>query len=291
MKKVFKVFGWAFLIFIVGSSGFAFFQYKTNPELRAMLEHDESKLFYLPVKQVDDLSRFEYEEIELQVSDSVKIYNYYFKSQADTVFGKIFLLHDEGGNASYSHEYFGPLLKAGFNVYVVDWRSYGKSEGRPDYMNVLSDSQKSFEDFKARTQSDSLKTIVYGLSIGGQLAVKIALDNPKQINALVLDASILSAQQMAIDYAPIIYFQEKARKNTSQYNQEYIAFRDIQKIENLPKLIIQSKIDEKVAFEHGDTLFKAALEPKTFWETDTKHLKTLKEYPNEAIEKIKALIQ
>ena len=291
MKKVFKITGWAILIIIVFAIGFGTYIYQTNDMIRASINNDESKLYYFPTKELADLSDFQVNEIELKISNKVSVFNYHFKPITDNLHAKVFLIHGAGGNATTYKELIRPLVENGFEVYAVDWRSYGKSNGTPNYKNVLSDTQKSFIDYKKRTKNDSLKTIIYGMSLGGQVAVKIALDNEKKIDALVLDGSIPSAQQMAIDYAPMSFMKQRAMKHSEKFNQDYVAIRDISKIKNTPKLIIHSVNDYEVLFKHGENLYQQAQEPKEFWNTDTNHIMTLADYPTETIEKIKGIIR
>ncbi len=106
----------------------------------------------------------------------------------------------------------------------------------------------------------------------------------------MLDGSIPSAQQMAIDYAPE-FLKQKAKEHPENFNQDYVAVRDIAKINNIPKLIIHNKQDQKVLFQHGKQLYNNAKEPKIFWETDTKHIRTLLNYPKATIKKIKELLE
>ncbi len=291
MKRTLKIIGVVLLGLVILILGFGIYQYQTNTFVKAIVDNDESKLYYSPSKKLIDLEGLDYEEIEMQVSKNIRIYNYYFKSELDSIIGNVFFIHSAGGNATYCKNFIKPLLDNGFNVYVIDWRGYGKSDGVPNYKNVISDTQKSFEDYNSRVKDIHHKTIVYGQSLGGQVAIKIVLDNTNDVDALVLDGSISSAQQMAIDYAPIEFLKQKAKDHPEDFNQDYVAIRDIAKIKDIPKLIIHSKQDQEVLFKHGKQLYNNAKEPKIFWETDTKHIRTLLNYPNETIVKIRELLR
>lgn len=291
MRKILKFIGWTFLVLIVLVTGFAIYTYQTNPMLKAIVNNDESKLYYFPVKEMDSMDELDYSVNIMNGEDSINIYTYQFQPSSDEIEGNIFFIHGAGGNVSRYKNLIKPLVENGFKVYAVDWRGYGKSNGVPNYKGVLKDTQMAFNDFIEKTRADNLKTIVYGLSLGGQLGVKIAKDNQDKIDALVLDGSIESAQKLAIDYAPIAYLKEKARNSPDDFNQDYVAINDIKEISNIPKLIIHSKNDREVSFEQGKNLFKAAKEPKEFWVTDTKHMMTLKEYPKETVEKVRELIR
>lgn len=291
MKKTLKVVGVIILILVLFSVITGVYFYQTDPMVKAMVDNDESKLYYFPVKEMEEMNDLKYSEKVLSVEDSLDIYTYYFEPTTKASKGNIFFIHGAGGNVSKYKVLIKPLVENGYGVYAVDWRGYGNSTGKPSYKGVLKDTEVAFADFKNKTESDSLKTIVYGTSLGGQLAVKITADNQHEIDALVLDGSIQSAQQMAIDYAPVDFLKEKARNNPENFNQDYVAIRDIKEISNTPKLIIHSQSDRDVSFIQGENLYNAAMEPKEFWITDTKHIMTLKEHPDEAIQKIDELIR
>ncbi|KAA5549056.1 alpha/beta hydrolase [Adhaeribacter rhizoryzae] len=290
MKKLFKIVGIIVLIIFLLIIGFGFYTYKTNPTIKAMVNNDESKLYYFPRKDMRDMSHLAFTEKSLPVADSVKIQTYFFKAATSTPKANIFLVHGAGGNVTYYQDLIQTLIKGNYNVYTVDWRGYGKSVGSPNYKGVMQDTQVAFKDFINLTQSDSLKKLVYGMSLGGQMAVKIVSENQNLIDALVLEGSFSSAQNIAIDYSPVSFLKQKAKESPQDFNQEYVAERDIKNIKNTPKLIIHSEVDKEVAFYHGQLIYDHAQEPKEFWKTRTKHITTLKELPQETIAKIDKLI-
>ncbi len=290
MKKAAKIIGWIFLTALVLIIGLGIYVYNTNEMIRAIVKNDESKLYYFPSKEIKEMKELSYTEHLITVEDSIKVNTYQIKSTTKTAKANIFFIHGAGGNVTYFEKFFKPLVDNGYNVYAIDWRGYGKSTGTPNYKAVLADTRAAFIDFMKQTKQDSLKTIVYGMSLGGQLAVKITKDNQDKIDALVLDSSVESAQSLAIDYAPINYFKEGAKKTPERFNQLYIAVRDIHDINGLPKLIIHGKKDKEVPFFRGEKIFKAAKEPKTFWANDAAHIMSLMSYPTETIQKIDKLI-
>ncbi|WP_185967770.1 alpha/beta hydrolase [Formosa sediminum] len=280
-----KIIGWTFLILILIGIGIGTYFYQTNPMIKAIVNNDESKLYYFPTKEMANMDDIDYSESILNIEDSIKIYTYEFKATGNKK-ANIFLVHGAGGNVSSYKSLIKPLIENGFGVYALDWRGYGKSTGIPNYKGVMKDTEIAFQDFIRKTTKDSLKTIVYGLSLGGQMAVKITKDNQNRVNLLVLDGTVESAQSLAIDYAPVEYLKEKAEESPEDFNQDYVAVRDIAYIKNIPKLIIHSRIDRDIPFFRGKNVFDSAREPKEFWETETDHIMTLRDLTDEAIEKI-----
>lgn len=290
IKKVLKVISYTILVIIISGIGFGIYKYQTDDMLRAMINQDESKLSYGPLKEIVSLKGFDFEEYKLEVNDSIKIYTYLFKPSIQPI-GNIFYIHGSGGNAAYWSSLYKPLIDAGYNVYAADWRGYGKATGSPNYKGVLEDTEIAFKDFLHKTKKDGLKNIVYGMSLGGQLAIKITKDNQENVDALVLDSAFESAQKIAIDYAPFEFLKNRARNHPENFNQLYVGSRDIKSIRNIPKLIIHSSNDLQVSITHGENLFKNANEPKEFWKTKTSHIMTLQDEPKEAIKKINRLIR
>ena len=290
MKKAFKITGWTILTVIVLGIGFGIYKYQTDPMIKAIVNNDESKLYYFPSKEMIIMDELDYVESSLIVEDSIKIYTYQFRPTGENK-ANIFLIHGAGGNVSSYKNLIKPLTDNGFAVYALDWRGYGKSTGVPNYKGVMKDTEIAFQDFLKKTTKESIKTIVYGMSLGGPMAIKITKDNQNRVNLLVLDGTIESAQSLAIDYAPNDFLKEKAKNSPEEFNQDYVGVRDIAEIKSIPKLIIHSRNDRDIPFIRGKNVFNSAKEPKEFWETETDHIMTLRDLTNEAIEKINSLIR
>ena len=290
MKKFFKITCYSTLTITSLAFFFGVYKYQTDEVLRAMIQNDEAKLMYHPTKEIDPLIGFNFEEFKIKVNDSIYVYSYFLKPTKKKK-GNIFFIHGGGRNATFWVRAFKPLIDDGYAVYASDWRGAGKSNGSPNYITVLEDIKACFKDFNEKTQNEDIKTLVYGMSLGGQLAVDITKENEVAVDALVIDGSLASAQQIAIDYAPFNFLKNRAKNHPEKFNQLYVASRDIKEIKNTPKLIIHSTLDNDVPFHHGEILFKNANEPKEFWKTKTPHVGTLTDLPNKSIKKINDLLK
>ncbi len=290
MRTALKIFASATLFLLLSTLGVGVYFYQTNPRIRAMVENDESVLYYFPSKAMQPMDDLPHKTTCLTVDDSLKIYTYQFEPSTPKK-ANIFFIHGAGGNVSTAQYLIRPLIENGFGVYVVDWRGYGKSNGKPSYRGVMKDTEAGFAHFIGSVKPEQLKTIVYGCSLGGQLAVKITKDHQREVDALVLDGAVESAQRLAMAYAPVGILKAQIEQSPEKFNQEYVAVRDIAMIKAIPKLIIHSKNDQQVPLSHGENLFNAAYEPKNLWVTETAHIQTLKVLTAEAIDRIEALIK
>lgn len=289
-KKILKIIGLILFLGLVGIIGLGVYFYKTYPIFEGIVNNDESKLFYFPSKEMQPFKHLQHSEKVLKVNDSINIYTYVFKPTHETD-SKIFFIHGGGGNVSTYQDMIRPLVESGFEVYAFDWRGFGKSNGTPNYHGVLTDTEVAFKDFLDSENNGNRKIVVYGMSLGGQLAVKIAKENQSKINLLVLDSSIESAQTLAMDYSPISFLKEKAKNSPQDFNQEYVAVQDIKYIENVPKIIIQGKNDKIVPVIRGKNLYNSAKFPKTYWENNSEHIMTLIDLPKETTERIKKQLE
>ncbi len=288
MKKIIKIIGWGFVILFLGITAYGLFIYQSDPYVKALINNDESKLFYRPVKEVQIMDDLNYSENILTVEDSIKIHTYVFNPKIEPK-ANIFLIRGNSGNTSVSKELIKPLVNNGFKIYSADWRGFGKSNGVPNYRGIARDTEVAFHDFLNKTEDDSIKTMVYGMSLGGQLAVKLTKDNQDDVDALILDGSLESAHSFIVDNFNGL-FESMFIKNAEEYNQNYVAVRDIADIDNTPKLIIHSNKDRAVPLSRGRNIFNSAREPKIFWETSTEHIETLRDLPDETILKLYELI-
>ncbi len=54
-----------------------------------------------------------------------------------------------------------PLVTNGYQVFMVDFRGYGKSTGTPTHLNIASDGQFVFDYLLQRHDVRSTKVIIY----------------------------------------------------------------------------------------------------------------------------------
>lgn len=226
--------------------------------------------FYFPSKKIIAIENLKYESITLLVE----------KDTLQTIFIKpnkkvkatILYFHGNSGNYSENIELVKHLVEDGFQVFMAEYRGYGKSSGKPTHLNIASDAQVIFDYLTNRKEVKKTKIIIYGSSIGCQVATNLTLKNQTKIKALILDSGFASFTDIALASRPI------EQHSTIKYyvTSPYAAKDDISKIENVNKLIIQSPKDEVAPFEQGKLLFNNAKEPKAFYEYQGNHIEAMK---------------
>ncbi|MBI9053711.1 MAG: alpha/beta fold hydrolase [Bacteroidales bacterium] len=240
--------------------------------------------FYFPVKEWDNMDELNYEELTFNI-DTISLNAILLKPESKPKVTILFF-HGAGGNVSKYTFMTKPLVEAGYQVFMLDARGYGKSTGIPTHTNVAKDAQFVFESIIKRKDIKKTKLIIYGASLGTQIATKLAKDNQTKVSGLILDGTISSFTDMALLSAPAEQKAMIAQYVTSPYS----AKEDIKEITDMPKLFIHSEGDKSVPFSQGETVFKNALEPKEFWNYKGNHIDAITISPEILVQKVSNLV-
>lgn len=162
--------------------------------LCGLLYFFQEKLIFFPQK-LDKNYQFQFgqkfEEFNIKTTDGKLINGLLFK--ADSSKGLIFYLHGNAGSLSSWGDVAKTYTDLNYDVFILDYRSYGKSEGEINGQNQLfEDNQTAYNELKKSYNEN--KIIVLGYSIGTGLASKLAsTNNPK---LLILQAPYYNLTDM-----------------------------------------------------------------------------------------------
>jgi pimeloyl-ACP methyl ester carboxylesterase len=213
----------------------------------------QEKLIFFPQK-LEKGYKFnfdqKFEEINIKTKDKKLLNGILFK--ADSSRGLIFYLHGNAGSLNSWGGVAKTYTDLNYDVFILDYRGYGKSEGSIEGQGQLfQDIQTVYDELKHKYSED--KIIVLGYSIGTGLAAKVAsVNNPR---LLILQAPYYSLTDMMRHTYPIIpTFVLKYKLETDTY------IRDCK----MPIVIFHGDQDEviyygsslklKEAFKREDTL-------------------------------------
>ncbi len=102
--------------------------------------------FYQPGKKLKPLEFSKVEYIAVPVEKDT-VTAYVVKPETKKIKKTIFFFHGAGGNVTTYQYITKPLVDAGFQVVMIDFRGYGKSTGKPTHLNVAADGQMLFDQF------------------------------------------------------------------------------------------------------------------------------------------------
>lgn len=217
----------------------------------------ENRFIFYPFKYPEGTWHPEWFDLKLQdcyfeTADNIRLHAWLLRQ--DDAVATLLWCHGNAGNITDRLDNLQRLAKLPVNVFLFDYRGYGKSEGEPTEMGVYRDAQAAYDFLAARNDIDKSKIIIFGRSLGGAVAVDLA--TRRSCAGLILESTFSSGRDMARRMFPFLPVQLVVR---SQFN-------SIDKIQQLhiPKLFMHGTADSIVPFALGRRLFEAAPEPKTF---------------------------
>lgn len=141
-----------------------------------------------------------FEEVNLNTTDGNTINALHFKVKNPK--GIILYFHGNKGNLERWGTITSYFTKFNYDVFVIDYRSYGKSTGELNEDQLYMDAQTSYDYVKKVFTED--KITIYGRSLGCTFATKMASQNkPKQ---LILEAPFYNLTHVANYHYPFMPF-------------------------------------------------------------------------------------
>lgn len=183
-----------------------------------------------------------FEEINIKSDDGQILNGLLFK--ADSTKGVIFYLHGNAGALNTWGNIAPFYTYLGYDLFFLDYRGFGKSEGKIENQTQLfQDIQFAYDEIKRRYDED--KIIILGYSIGTGLAAYLASSNNPSL--LILQAPYYRLTDVIQDICPIVPdFAVKYKLETYKY---------IEKCKN-PIVIFHGDMDEVINYGNSVRLTK-----------------------------------
>lgn len=212
----------------------------------------ERRTLYFPMKEIEirpvDLG-MPYEDVYFNTDDGARLNAWYIPSQNSKYV--LLFFHGNAGNISHRLEKVMLLNQLGLSCFIVDYRGYGRSSGRPNETGLYKDGEASYDYLVGECKISPENIILYGESLGGAVAVEVA--SKKKLRALITECTFSSTRDVSravYPFLPTVFISSK--------------FDSASKIKNIgvPKLIIHSQNDEIIPFEQSKKLYRLSPEPK-----------------------------
>ncbi len=200
-----------------------------------------------------------FEDVDFIATDGIRLHGWYIPAQEARA--TLLFCHGNAGNISHRLESILIFHRLGLNVFIFDYRGYGKSSGRPDEQGTTLDAEAAWQWLEQEKRLDPAQLIIFGRSLGGAIAAELARTQPA--GALILESSFTSYAAIGRAHYPWLPVGRIAKYR----------YATIEKVRSLamPVLIVHSPEDEIVPFSHGRELFAACPEPKYFLEIGGGH--------------------
>ena len=194
----------------------------------------------------------DYEEVWLTTEDGVRIVAWFVPARAAR--GVALLTHGNAGNIANRVDYARLFHRLGFSLLLLEYRGYGRCEGKPSEEGTYADARAAWRHLVAERRFPAERIVLVGESLGGAVAARLAAE--QRPAALVLASTFVSVPELAAELYPWLPVRQLAR-----YRYDTL---DALKHVSCPVLIAHSREDDIIPFHHGERLFAAAKEPKAF---------------------------
>ncbi len=197
------------------------------------------------------------EDAAFQAADGVKLHGWFFPALTDSATNNLVFLvsHGNGGNISHRLGQARGLLQTGAAVFLYDYRGYGRSAGRPSEKGTYLDAQAAGAWLRQKGFA-ATNIISYGESLGGAVAAELAVSEP--VGGLVLQSTFTSVPNLGSELFPWLPVRWLGT----------IKYDTLSKLPRVtvPVLVMHSRRDSLIGFQHAERNFTAARDPKFFAE-------------------------
>jgi len=196
------------------------------------------------------------QDVWLTTKDRIRLNAWWFP-KAQAAFVTLFL-HGNAGNVTHRIDHAHAIRCAGSAILVLDYRGYGKSQGRPTEAGLYLDAEAAYGELIERGYTAN-RIVLQGESLGAAVAAELACR--RSCAGLVLESPFASLSRMAGTVLPVVGAVIAHGFDTDKRITRVKA----------PLLVIHGDADEIVPFSQGQAVFKLANQPKTFWKVSGAH--------------------
>jgi fermentation-respiration switch protein FrsA (DUF1100 family) len=192
-----------------------------------------------------------YEDVAIRSEDGVMLHGWLIPGNTPRT---LLFFHGNAGNISHRLDSIRQFHQLGLSIFIIDYRGYGQSDGRPGEAGIYHDADGAWRYLTQDLGMAPDDIIVFGRSMGASAAAKLAA--AKQPLALIVESSFTSVPDIAQELYPWLPARWLSRLRHA--TRDYVA--DV----GCPVLVVHSEDDEIVPFHHGEAIYAAANEPRTF---------------------------
>jgi hypothetical protein len=229
-----------------------------------------SNVFFFPYHghmQTPERLGLKYEDVYFNAGDGTRLHGWFLPAEGKAL-GTILFLHGNAENISTHIMSVRWLPERGFNVFLLDYRGYGASTGKPTLAGVQYDVESALKMLVARPGVDAGRIVVFGQSLGGAIAVHRVAHTAYRANirALVVESAFSGYRRITREKLGDFWLTWPLQYPLSwTVSDEYNPAEAVADISPIPLLIIHGDRDPIVPLHHGQRLFKLAREPKQLW--------------------------
>lgn len=233
------------------------------------------RLFYYPddtVYQTPAKFGLPFEEVSFPSSDGTRLSGWFVPAVGSPK-GTIVHYHGNAQNMTAHFSFVSWLPAEGFNVFVFDYRGYGKSAGHPDREGVFEDSVAAARYVASRKDVDPGRIVIFGQSLGGANAIAAAGSGRlKGVRAVAIESAFASPRTIVREKIGLIPILSLLKWPLSYLvvGNSHSALEAVDRISPVPLLLVYESHDPIIPISEGRLLYDKARQPKEFWEVEAR---------------------
>lgn len=217
----------------------------------------EERFIFYPEARIDDTPRdigLAFEDIFFTTGNGVRLNGWLVPYPGAKT--TLLWFHGNAGNISHRLENIKLLHdKVKINIFIFDYRGYGRSEGRVSEEGTYRDGEAAIQYLRSRKDVDPKRIVFFGRSLGAAVAAEIAAR--EECLALILETPFVSIREMARAALPLLPIGPLLRTR-------YDIVEKVKRVK-APLLVLHGDRDEIVPFSQGKKVFESAPDPKEFY--------------------------
>jgi fermentation-respiration switch protein FrsA (DUF1100 family) len=218
----------------------------------------------------------QHEDVFFEAADGSRLHAWWLPAKG-VALGSVLHLHGNAANVSNHLPLVAWLPAAGFNVLMLDYRGFGRSEGRPTLDGVVDDAAAALAYLRSRPGVDGGRLIVLGQSLGGATALRLLARDAEGVRLAVIEAAFASyrgiARDAAIQSVVLAPLAPIATPMLPGAQADPVAALGALRV---PLLLVHGTADEVIPFRHGERLAAAAPPGTVFIRVDgARHMESL----------------
>lgn len=225
------------------------------------------KSFYYPNSRVyatPDKDDLDYEDVTFLSRDGTSLTGWFIPATYESR-GTVIHFHGNAQNMTSHYRAVSWIADEGFNLFVFDYRGYGKSDGTPSRKGVYEDCIAAITYVQAREDLDPHKIIILGQSLGAANAISVVgRERFRGILGVVADSPFASYETIAGDHVAASSGNSARLLSTAVVDDSYSPIDVVDRL-GVPLIVIHGTADRVVPYRHGKALFDKAEEPKQMW--------------------------
>jgi uncharacterized protein len=218
-----------------------------------------------------------YEDVYLPIGDGERLHGWFLPAKAPR--GTILHLHGNAENISTFISLVHWLPARGYNVLLLDYRGYGRSDGVATVPDVHVDARIALHYLVERGGPGSERLVVLGQSLGGSVGIYAVAHSAQRerVKAVISEGAFSSYSRIAREKMNSLWLTWPLQWPLSLlFSDAYSAVDALPRLGPIPLLVIHGDHDSVVPYSHAQRLIDAAAGPRELWTVEGgRHIDTL----------------